>query len=74
MGFAGQPMEMGRFLPLAVALSGALGQLHARGLIHKDIKAPNILIDPETGYTTVQQVGSVVWWGAGVSTSAPVID
>ena len=33
----GQPMEIGRFLQLAVALSGTLGRLHAHGLIHKDI-------------------------------------
>ena len=33
-----QPMEMGRFLRFAIGLSGALRQLHERGLIHKDIK------------------------------------
>src|SRR5262249_48351780 len=36
--FIRQPMEMGRFLRFAVALSAALRQLHGRGLIHKDIK------------------------------------
>ncbi len=36
-----QPMEVGQFLRLAVALSGAIGQLHGRGLIHKDIKPAN---------------------------------
>ena len=45
----GQPMEIGRFLRLAVALSAALGQLHGRGLIHKDIKPANVLVDPATG-------------------------
>ena len=34
----GPPMEIGKFLRLAVALSAALGRLHGRGLIHKDIK------------------------------------
>src|SRR5262245_56562152 len=37
----GPPMEIGRFLRLAVELSAALGRLHARGLIHKDIKPAN---------------------------------
>jgi serine/threonine protein kinase len=45
----GQPMEIGRFLRLAVALSAALGRLHARGLIHKDIKPANVLVDSATG-------------------------
>jgi serine/threonine protein kinase len=42
-------MEVGRFLRLAVALSAALGRLHARGLIHKDIKPANILLDEAAG-------------------------
>ena len=46
---SGQPMEIGQFLRLAVALSGALGQLHGRGLIHKDIKPANVLVDSATG-------------------------
>ena len=44
-----QPMEIGQFLRLAVALSGALGRLHGRGLIHKDIKPANVLVDSATG-------------------------
>src|SRR6516165_8743792 len=45
----GVPMEVGNFLQLAVALSAALRQLHARGLIHKDIKPSNILVSAATG-------------------------
>ena len=41
----GQPMEVGRFLRLAVALSAALGRLHGRGLIHKDINPANVIVD-----------------------------
>jgi hypothetical protein len=33
----GQPMELSRFLRFAVGLVAALGKLHQRGLIHKDI-------------------------------------
>src|SRR5580704_12081321 len=34
----GAPMEAGRFLPMAVGIGVALGKLHQRGLVHKDIK------------------------------------
>ena len=43
--FVSQPMELGRFLRLAISLAGSLGKLHRRGLIHKDIKPDNILVD-----------------------------
>jgi PAS domain S-box-containing protein len=45
----GPPMEIGTFLRLAVALAVALGPLHERGLVHKDIKPTNILINSATG-------------------------
>jgi PAS domain S-box-containing protein len=44
----GPPMEVGRFLRLAVAVSGALGRLHQRGLVHKDIKPNNIVVNSAT--------------------------
>jgi predicted ATPase/signal transduction histidine kinase len=45
----GRPMELTQFLRLAVALSAALGQLHGRSLIHKDIKPGNVLVNCATG-------------------------
>ena len=45
----GQPMELGRFLRFAVGLAAALGKLHQQGLIHKDIKPANILVDFASG-------------------------
>src|SRR5215831_8679212 len=45
----GRPMELTQFLRLAVGLSAALGQLHGRGVIHKDIKPASVLINPATG-------------------------
>src|SRR6202165_3243333 len=59
----GQPMEMGRFLQVATGLSAALRQLHERGLIHKDIKPANVLVDFATGQ---------VWLtGFGIASRAP---
>src|SRR5271165_3355089 len=45
----GQPMEISRFLRFAVRIAAALGKLHQRGLIHKDIKPANILANSATG-------------------------
>src|SRR5580704_18301429 len=41
----GRPMEMRKFLCLAMGISAALRQVHERGLIHKDIKPANMLVD-----------------------------
>src|SRR4029077_13131197 len=45
----GQPMELGRFLRFAVGLAATLGKLHQQGLIHKDIKPANILVNSAPG-------------------------
>jgi serine/threonine protein kinase len=42
-------MELTRFLRFAVGLAAALGKLHQHGLIHKDIKPANILVDSASG-------------------------
>jgi PAS domain S-box-containing protein len=41
----GRPMELEHLLRLAINISAALRELHARGIIHKDIKPANILVD-----------------------------
>jgi serine/threonine protein kinase len=37
------------FLRISIRLTAALGQVHERGLIHKDIKPENILVHQESG-------------------------
>src|SRR5712671_5602867 len=43
------PMELGLFLRLAVGLASALRELHAQGIVHKDVKPANLLVDTATG-------------------------
>ncbi len=45
----GPPMEVGRFLRLAVRMAWALGKLHQCGVVHKDVKPNNFLVNPATG-------------------------
>ncbi len=45
----GNPLELALFLRLAVSLSAAIDHLHEHGIIHKDIKPANVLVDPVTG-------------------------
>ena len=53
----GTPMQLRLFLRLAIGLSAALGRVHQRGLIHKDIKPGNALVNPETGQVWLMGFG-----------------
>jgi PAS domain S-box-containing protein len=41
------PMEIKPFLRLAIVLADAIGQLHKRDLIHKDLKLSNVLVSSD---------------------------
>jgi PAS domain S-box-containing protein len=40
----GSPMDVGNFLRVAIGSAAAVGKLHRRGLVHKDIKPGNIVV------------------------------
>jgi PAS domain S-box-containing protein len=48
-GLVGSSMELGQFLRIAIGLSAALRGLHEGGLIHKDIKPSNVVVDATEG-------------------------
>jgi serine/threonine protein kinase len=57
----GQPLDLTRFLRIAIGLTKALGQIHRQGLIHKDIKPANVLVDDDenvwlTGFGIASQL------------------
>lgn len=59
----GRPMELPRFLRLALSLAGVLGRVHESGLMHRDIKPANVLVAPgEDG---------VVLFGFGIASRLP---
>jgi PAS domain S-box-containing protein len=58
----GQPLELTRFLRLTPSLASALGQVHRRGMIHKDIKPANVFVD---------NVGNVRLTGFGIASRLP---
>jgi PAS domain S-box-containing protein len=57
----GRPVDLTRLLRIAIGLTKALEQAHARGLIHKDIKPGNVLVDGDdnvwlTGFGIASQL------------------
>jgi len=51
------PMETKQFLRFAIGLTTAISQLHARELIHKDLKPSNVLVDAATGHVWLTGFG-----------------
>ena len=58
------PMEVGSFLRLAIGIAMAVGKVHQRGLVHKDIKPANILLNRTTGEVKLTGFGIASRYGA----------
>ena len=49
--------SVAEFLPVAVRITEILGQIHAAGIIHKDINPSNIIRNPESGRISIIDFG-----------------
>ena len=58
----GRPLDLTRSLRIAIGLTAAVGQVHRHGLIHKDIKPANVLVD---------DAGNVWLTGFGIASQLP---
>ena len=58
----GHPLDLTRFLRIAIGLAAALSQAHRQGLIHKDVKPANALVD---------DAGHVWLTGFGIASRLP---
>ncbi len=51
-------LDLQEFLPIAIQLAQAVGELHQHKIIHKDIKPSNIIINPQTGQVKIADFGT----------------
>jgi predicted ATPase/signal transduction histidine kinase/GAF domain-containing protein len=52
-----QPLDLRHFLRIAIPLAAACRQMHAYGIIHKDIKPSNVLVDTDGGRVRLMGFG-----------------
>jgi predicted ATPase/transcriptional regulator with GAF, ATPase, and Fis domain len=57
-----QPLDLTHFLRIAIGVAIALGYVHRQGIIHKDIKPANVLVD---------DAGNVWLTGFGIASQLP---
>src|SRR4028118_396572 len=52
-----QTLSLSEFLSIAIQIAGALGEIHAANIIHKDINPSNIVYNPKTGQVKIIDFG-----------------
>ena len=52
-----QTFSLSEFLSIAIQIAGALGEIHAANIIHKDINPSNIVYNPQTGQVKIIDFG-----------------
>ena len=55
---SGQPLALPAFLRLAIGVTGALAELHRRGLVHQDLRPEHILADGAGGAVRLTGFGA----------------
>lgn len=53
-----EPIPLGRFLPLAVNMVAAVKEIHARGIVHRDLRPENFLVDASGSEVRITNFGS----------------
>lgn len=56
-GLLSEPMDIETFLRTSISIAVALGEMHSRGLIHKDVKPANILVNCIDGHARLTGFG-----------------
>ncbi|MEG5159251.1 AAA family ATPase [Microcoleus sp. AT3-A2] len=54
---SGHPLALPDFLHLAIQITDALGKVHQKNVIHKDINPSNIVLNPQTGQLKIIDFG-----------------
>ncbi|HHY39126.1 MAG TPA: AAA family ATPase [Clostridia bacterium] len=66
-------IDLTTFFAVAIQVAQTLGQLHQRGIIHRDLRPDNIIIHPDTGTVRITGFGSAVYFSFE-GENAPVAD
>src|SRR6266568_2303454 len=53
----GEPLPIDRFLDLAARIASAVAEIHRQGVVHKDLKPQNILVNRATGEVRLADFG-----------------